>query len=138
MTRFLLEIHGPRGKAEALRVIQAAPMNGTRIEIKGAKRTNDQNAKMWVLLTELSLQLPWGGRLQPTHKWKDLFMDALRAELDQDEDMLPALDGSGRRVNVGNSSSDLSKEEMSMLIELILKFGAEHQVEFGDQARAAA
>jgi hypothetical protein len=40
-------------------------------------------------------------------------------------------------VNVGTSSSDLTKDEMTMLIELILKFCAAHDVAIDDEARAA-
>lgn len=135
MTRFLITIHGPRSKQEAIHVIQKAPA-GTRVEIKAAKRTNDQNALMWVLLTKLSLTLPWGGRLRSPDKWKDLFMDGLRAALDDEQETLPAIDDSGRQVPVGQSTSDLSVEEMTMLIEIILKFGADHGIEF-DERRAA-
>lgn len=135
MTRFMFTLYGPKSKAETMRVIERAPA-GTRVEIKGAKRTNDQNALMWVLLTKLSLTLPWGGKLRSPDVWKDLFMDGLRAAIDEEQETLPAIDDSGRQVPVGNSSSDLSVEEMTMLIELILKFGATHGVEF-EERRAA-
>lgn len=135
MTRFLVTIHGPTSRQEAMRIVSRAPA-GTRVEIKAAKRSNDQNSFMWVLLTKLSVTLPWDGRLRAPEKWKDLFMDGLRSALDDEQETLPALDGSGRRVNVGNSTSDLSVEEMTILIELILKFGAEHGVTF-EEARAA-
>lgn len=135
MTRFLITIHGPRSKAEATRIIEKAPP-GTRVEIKAAKRSNDQNSLMWVLLTKLSISLPWDGRLRSPDKWKDLFMDGLRAVMDEDQETLPAIDDSGRLVPVGQSTSDLSVEEMTLLLELILKFGADHGVEF-DERRAA-
>ncbi len=50
--------------------------------------------------------------------------------------MVPNLDGTGF-VNLGRSSSDLSKSEMSDLIELIHAFGANHGVKFQDDAEAA-
>lgn len=136
MTRFMFTLYGPRSKAELLRVVEKAPA-GSRVEIKGPKRTNDQNSLMWVLLTELSLTLPWGGKHRSPDVWKDLFMDGLRAALAADQLALPAIDGSGRQVLVGNSTSDLSVEEMTMLIELIHKFGAEHGVAFDDDAQLA-
>lgn len=92
---------------------------------------------MWVLLTKLSLSLPWGGARQTPDTWKLLFLDNLRRELASEPALLPALGDSGGLVNVGTSSSDLTKDEMTMLIELILKFGAEHDVVFDDEARAA-
>jgi hypothetical protein len=137
MTRYLVTLTGPRSRNEALTVVRSAPV-GTRVEVKAAKRSNDQNALMWVLLTRLSLSLPWGGERRTPDTWKLLFLDALRRELAEEEALLPALFAAGGFVNVGTSSSDLSKEEMTMLIELILKFGAEHGVVFDDEERAVA
>lgn len=139
MTRFAFALYGPKSKSEVLRVIERAPF-GSRVEVKGPQRTNDQNKLMWVLLTKLSLTLPWGGKLRSPERWKDLFMDELRSVMDEEREMLPALDGSGRQVLVDNSTSDLSVEEMTMLIELIYRFGAnpEHRVDFGEDERAAA
>lgn len=136
MSRYLVTIHGPKSRHEALSVVSKAPV-GSRVEVKAAKRTNDQNSLMWVLLSKLSLSLPWGGARQTPDTWKLLFLDNLRRELSSEPALLPALDSSGGLVNVGTSSSDLTKDEMTMLIELILKFGAEHGVTFDDEARAA-
>ena len=136
MTRYLVTLTGPRSRNDALAVVANAPV-GTRVEIKAARRSNDQNALMWVLLTKLSLHLPWGGQRQTPDTWKLLFLDALRRELASEPALLPALDDAGGLVNVGTSSSDLTKDEMTMLIELILKFGAERGVDFEDEREAA-
>ena len=88
-----------------------------------------QNDKMWAMLTEIAEQVKWHGvRLRPDD-WKLLFLDALKREIR----MLPNLEGDGF-VAVDRSTSDLSKEEMSDLIELMYKFGAEetHPVKFQD------
>ena len=135
MTRYLVTIEGPRSRNEAHAVVAKAPL-GTRVEIKAAKRTNDQNSLMWVLLTKLSLSLPWDGQKRTPDRWKRLFLDALRVALDEDEETIVSLDGL-RRVPTGDSSSDLSKDEMPILIELILKFGAERGVDFEDEREAA-
>jgi len=136
VTRYLVTLTGPRSRNDALAVVANAPV-GTRVEIKAARRSNDQNALMWVLLTKLSLHLPWGGQRQTPDTWKLLFLDALRRELASEPALLPALDDAGGLVNVGTSSSDLTKDEMTMLIELILKFGAERGVDFEDEREAA-
>lgn len=136
MSRYLVTIHGPRSRGEALAVVSKAPV-GTRVEVKAAKRSGSQNSLMWVLLTKLSLTLPWGGARQTPDTWKLLFLDALRRELASEPALLPALDSSGGLVNVGTSSSDLTKDEMTMLIELVMKFGTEHGVAFDDERAAA-
>jgi hypothetical protein len=79
------------------------------------------------MLTDVATQLKWHGLSLSTDDWKLIFLDALKRELR----MVPNIDGSGF-VNLGRSSSDLSKEEMTNLIELIAAFGANHGVVFHD------
>ena len=105
---------------------------GTRVELKEAKRTDDQNAKMWSMLTEVSQQLTWHGVKLNTEDWKLVFLDALKREVR----MVPNIDGNGF-VNLGRSSSDLSKAEFSDLIEIIFAFGAKHGVVFAEDREAA-
>lgn len=109
---------------------------GTRVEFKEAKRSTDQNSLMWVLLTELSQQVEWYGKKLSPDSWKLMMLDSLKRALGEALDIVPNTDGTGF-VNLSTSSSDLSKDEMTMLIELILKFGAEHGVQFQDERNAA-
>jgi hypothetical protein len=51
--------------------------------------------------------------------------------------MVPNLDGNGF-VSLGRSSSDLSKDEMGDLLELIHAFGARHGVVFSEPHSEAA
>lgn len=105
---------------------------GTRVELKEAKRTDDQNAKFWAMLTEVSQQLLWHGQKLNTEDWKLVFLDALKRELR----IVPNITGNGF-VNLGRSSSDLTKAEFSDLIEIIHAFGAEHGVVFAEDREAA-
>ena len=79
------------------------------------------------MLTDVSMQLKWHGLRLSTEDWKLVFLDALNREVR----MVPNIDGTGF-VNLGRSSSDLSKGEMSDLFELIHSFGAKHGVVFHD------
>lgn len=101
--------------------------DGTRVEFKGTRRSNDQNSKLWAGLTDIAVQVEWHGQRLTTNEWKLVFLDALKRELK----IVPNLDGDGF-VNVGRSSSDLSKQEFSDLLELIAAFGARHGVIFHD------
>lgn len=106
---------------------------GTRVEFKEPKRSTDQNARMWAMLTDVATQLPWHGIKLTPDDWKLVFLDALKREVR----MVPNLDGNGF-VNLGRSSSDLSKAEMSDLMEIIAEFGARHGVQFNEPQEQAA
>jgi hypothetical protein len=126
MSRYLFTINAFEDRDRALRAVAAAP-GGSRIEIKAAKRSTDQNSRMWAMLTDVATQLEWHGKRLRPDDWKLIFLDALKRELR----MVPNLDGTGF-VNLGRSSSDLSKAEMGDLMELIAAFGANHNVKFQD------
>jgi hypothetical protein len=101
---------------------------GTRLELKAPKRSTEQNAKMWACLTDLAEQVRWHGLKLTADDWKLILLDALKRETR----IVPNIDGTGF-VQLGRSSSDLSKAEMSDLIELIHAFGAQHGVAFHDK-----
>jgi hypothetical protein len=101
---------------------------GTRVEFKQAKRSIPQNDRLWAMLTDVAQQLPWHSIKLRADDWKLIFLDALKREVRT----VPNLDGTGF-VNLGRSSSDLSKGEMSDLMELIAAFGASRGVVFRDQ-----
>lgn len=113
-------------RQRALKVVEAAPF-GSRVEIKAIKRSLPQNDRMWAMLTDVAQQLPWHGQKLRPDDWKLIFIDALKRELRT----VPSLDGAGF-VSINKSSSDLTKNEMGDLIDLIAAFGAEHGVVFGD------
>jgi hypothetical protein len=111
-------------RAFARGLIDKAPPY-SRLEIKGPRRTLEQNDMMWGLLTNLSNQLVWHGQKLSPEDWKLVMLDGLKRE----RRLVPNIDGDGF-VDLGRSSRDLSKEEMSQLIELIYAFGAQHDVKF--------
>ena len=130
MTRYTFTI-SPGNKLKIADVISAAPY-GTRVEIKAARRSLPQNDRMWAMLTEVARQAKWHGvRLRPDD-WKIIFLDALKRETRT----VPNLDNSGF-VQLERSSSDLSKQEMSDMMELMAAWGAANGVTFRDGRDAA-
>lgn len=112
------------GNRESIhRVIDCAP-RGSVVNVKPPRRTLDQNAKMWAMLSDVSRAKPEGRTLTPD-VWKALFLHAL----DHAQRFEMALDGKGM-VPVGFRSSRLSKDQMADLITFIEAYGAEHGVEF--------
>ena len=131
MTRYAFTLNGTADRDRVARYLAAAPP-GTRVELKAAKRTVPQNARLWAMLTDVAEQVPWHGhRLRPDD-YKLIFLDALKRELR----VVPNLDGNGF-VNLGRSSSDLSKAEMGDLMSLIEEWGARRGVVFHDPAPTA-
>jgi len=132
MARALIVLNSTAAREKATRWIAAAPF-GTRVEFKASKRTLPQNDRMWAMLTDVAQQLEWHGLRLTPNDWKLIFLDALKQEVR----IVPNIDGTGF-VNLGRSSSDLSKGEMSDLIEIIHAFGARHGVKFMDPQSEAA
>lgn len=130
MSRRLVILDSPSARQRAGNWVRQAPP-GTRVEFKASKRSLPQNDRMWSMLTEVARQVPWHGLVLKPDDWKLIFLDALKREVRA----VPNLDGTGF-VNVGRSSSDLSKAEMSDLMELISAFGAERGVVFHEQEAA--
>jgi hypothetical protein len=113
----ILRTRQDRGRA--VRWIETAP-DGTVVEFKQKGRSNDQNAAMWSVLTQINRQRPvHNGVKMSAVLWKAVFMQALGAELV----MLPTLEGGGL-FPFGHRSSKLTKDEMSNLIELMLAWAA--------------
>ncbi|ASS53116.1 NinB family protein [Rhizobium leguminosarum bv. viciae] len=136
MGRALLVLANEHFRQKAIDWIRRAPVD-TRVEFKGPKRTTPQNDRMWAMLTDLSLQLAWYGQQLTPDDWKLVMLDALRREKSEQIRMVPNTDGSGF-VPLGTSSSDLSKDEMTDLIEIIFAFGAQHGVEWSEPKGKAA
>lgn len=124
--RALLILQNDAVRQRAIDFIRKAPI-GTRIEFKEAKRSLDQNSHMWAALTDIAKQAEHHGRKYVPEIWKVIFMSALGRETR----FVPALDGDGL-IPIGHRSSDLSKQEMSELIDFIHAWGAENGVVFHD------
>ena len=136
MSRYLFTISSLGVREQIQSLLWRAPA-GTRVEFKGEQRSLDQNSKMWACLTDVATQLPWHGKKLRPDDWKLIFIDALKRSNGEVLNIVPNTDGTGF-VNLSTSSSDLSKGEMSDLIELIHEFGARHEVQFHEPQERAA
>ena len=128
MARALLVLSSPDIRQKAMIWLSKAPI-GTRVEFKGPKRTLPQNDRMWAMLTDVAEQLLWHGKPLSTDDWKLMFLDALHRARNEELRIVPNIDNSGF-VNLSTSSSDLDKQEMSDLMEIITAFGSSHGVVF--------
>lgn len=130
MSRALITIRGSADRSRIAQLASSAP-SGTRVEFKKAKRTLPQNDLMWSRLTDVSRQVEWYGQKLTPADWKDIFTAALR-----EARVVPGIDP-GTVVALGLHTSDMSKNEMAALLDLIDAFAAERGVELSDQREAA-
>ncbi|WP_022697880.1 recombination protein NinB [Euryhalocaulis caribicus] len=128
---FILDMPGGPIRQKVLRLVQEAP-DKTRVEMKDAKRSDEQNARMWAMLGDISKQVEWFGCQWTKEDWKELFV----RELQRETRFMPGMDGAP--FPLGHRSSDLSVGEMSGVIEIMFKFGAEQGVEWSEPVRQFA
>lgn len=127
MNRFIL--HTDRIRANAMNAIAQAP-DGYVVTVSEAKRSGEQNNLLWALLTEIAQAKPEGRNWTP-ETWKCAFMHFLGHQVLFAE----GLDGSGP-FPLGFRSSQLTKKQMTDLIECILSYGAQHGVVFSERVAA--
>ena len=127
-------LRGPEQRALALRLVREAPPDAV-VNVALAKRTDDQNAKMWAMLSDVVRAAP-EGRQWNAETWKAAFMHSLGHQVQFAE----GLDGSGP-FPLGFRTSRLNKRQMADLITVILEYGDRHGVQWSEphpDGRAAA
>lgn len=118
---------GPSQRAFAKQLIDRAPANGV-VTVREATRNNDQNARMWAMLSDVSRAKP-EDRCWTPETWKAAFMHALGHQVQFCE----GLDGSGP-FPLGFRSSRLTVRQMADLITVIGEYGDRHGVRWTDPA----
>ena len=116
---------GEAQRAYAKRLIDEAEPNDV-VKIGKETRSEEQNRKLWPMLTDLQRQVP----ILATYSTDDIklrFLNALGTEMR----FLPTLEDEGM-FPVGLRSSTLTKEQFSGLIELLYEYGAKHGVRWTD------
>lgn len=108
----------------AMHLITKAPQDAV-VKISEAKRSNDQNAKMWAMLSDISRAKP-EGRTHIPETWKCIFMSALGHEVLFETGL------DNRPFPVGFRTSRLTKAQMSDLIEFIYAYGANNNVKWSE------
>lgn len=136
MSRAVLTLDSTAKREQAIDWIRKAK-TGSRVEFKGPARSLDQNSRFWALLTDVAVQGRIDGRRYNTEQWKLMFLHAYAEERGIEIKYLPALNRAGM-VPCGRSSSDLSVQEMSEVMEYISAWGAENGITFHDQEEIEA
>jgi hypothetical protein len=126
MPRALVEIKGHAERNLIARWAQDAVNvpNGTTVEFRAPRRSLDQNNLLWSLLGQISKQVDWYGQKLSSEDWKDVLTASLRRTR-----VVPGIDA-GTFVPLGMRTSQMTKEEISELLELIYAFGAQQDIKF--------
>lgn len=133
MDSLTLELHN-RQQASAIIKSQLFPFlsnvlqGGSKwvLTVKQATRSTEQNARLWAMLTDISKQVDWYGQKLTPDEWKDVFSAAMKRTK-----VVPGIDGGF--VACGQSTSKMTKAEMSDMQTLMEAFGAERGVKFKAQ-----
>ena len=112
-----------QARQNALRAVAEAP-EGYEVRISEKRRSLDQNAHLWAVLTDIANQVEWHGQHLSPEDWKHI----LTAGLKREQRMAPGINGGW--VVLGLSTSKMTKSEFSELLELAYAFGAEKGVQF--------
>jgi hypothetical protein len=94
------------------------------LEVKPETRSNEQNKRLWAMLTDISRQVDWYGQKLSPEDWKHMFTASLKKTR-----AVPGIDGG--IVVLGQSTSKMTKSEMCELQELIEAFASERNVMLG-------
>lgn len=112
---------GDKQRDFAHKLVAQAPL-GYVVKVQQQKRTNEQNDLFWALLTELSKAKP-NGREHTPDAWKLLVMHACGHACQFEIGL------NGQPFPTGFRSSQLTKSQMSDLIEWVYQYAAEAGVE---------
>jgi len=87
------------------------------------KRSLEQNALMWAMLTDISQQVTWFDHKLSPENWKDVFTAALYGQKG-----VPGING--ELVMLGARTSKLSIKKMGELIDIMNVFGIAKEVKW--------
>lgn len=127
MKPYTITLNSISMREKAAKAVERAP-EGYRVTFQAPKRSDEQNRRLWAMLSDVSEQVEYYGSKRSAEAWKDIFSAALR-----DVQTVPSLDGKGI-VQIGLRTSKMSKAEMSDLFALIEEWGARNGVQFGKEA----
>jgi hypothetical protein len=127
--RNVFYLRSPLIVENAIEAVRRAGFN-FRVVISLPKRSDEQNDKMWAMLTDVARARPEGRNWVP-ETWKCAFMHHLGHQVMFAE----GLDGSGP-FPIGFRSSKLSVGQMSDLITCIYKYGDEHCVHWTETTKS--
>ncbi len=113
--------------------LKAALIAGHKMQVvvKKATRSNEQNALLHALLSDIARQKEWAGRKRDVDTWKRLLTAAWCRARNEHVEILPAIDGHGVDI-VFRRTSQMTVHEMTELIDFIQAWCAHNGIAYTD------
>jgi len=105
--------------------IDAAP-SGYVCEIKERTRTNDQNALLHSLLSDISKQKDYAGKKRSLDDWKAIMVSGHRMALNEAGEVVPGING--EFVQLRRSTAQMGVKELGSLIDFISAWASDNGV----------
>ena len=122
-------IRSPEIRRTIIGAVLDAP-TGAAVTIRESTRSLEQNALLWALLQPISVQAWHAGRYWSPEDWKNYFMWRMRKELSVGQRFMPLPESDGGGVIPADShSSELSKKEFTLLIDIIKNFAEQFDID---------
>lgn len=112
-------------RRRAVQGVLDAP-EGYVVTIKPPTRNLDQNAKLHALLTDISKQVPYGGKMRSMETWKAIMVSAHAIATEEPTEVVCGIEG--EFLNLRESTAKMSVARMSSLIEYATAWCASNNV----------
>jgi len=96
--------------------------------LDGLTRTQEQNSKLWPMLTDIAEQVVWFGKKYSKDDWKDIITGSFHKA-----DFVPNIEGTGFVV-LGMRTSKMNRKTFAILIEYIYALGADKGVKWSERS----
>ena len=102
------------------------------LEVKDAKRTNEQNEKFHAIIGDIAKQAQHMGAKWDAETWKRLLVDKYCRETGLNSKIMANLDNDGL-VQLGFQTRKFTKEQASEFVEFLLAWCADNGVELNEK-----
>lgn len=104
-----------------------------KIEVREKNRTDEQNAKLHAMLSDIAQQATWQGDKLDIDGWKNLFVSGHTIATKEPYKLVMGLEG--ELVNVRERTSKMGVRRLASLIEYISAWAADNGVVFKTPVR---
>lgn len=98
------------------------------VEVRPIRRSDEQNAKLHAMLSDIARQKEFNGQKRTIEEWKMIFVSAHRIATGGQAEMVVGLEG--EVINLRESTAQMGVKRLASLIEYIQAWAADNGVVF--------